>query len=110
MRATVYALPGSHPVRNALLMLEYKGIEAKRRDLVNIVDRPLLREKLIVGVNAFQQTESDQIQVMEVDPSIEADVYDVLSLRGSLNARHTLGGTAPAQVRAQIARHRARLG
>jgi len=34
----------------------------------------------------------------------------VLSLRGSLEARNTLGGTAPAQVRAQIARHRARLG
>jgi argininosuccinate lyase len=43
-------------------------------------------------------------------PSIEKDVYDVLSLRGSLNARDILGGTAPKQVRAQIARHRARLG
>jgi argininosuccinate lyase len=43
-------------------------------------------------------------------PSIEKDVYDVLSLRGSLSARNTLGGTAPAQVRAQIARHRTRLG
>ncbi len=44
------------------------------------------------------------------NPHIEADVYDVLSLRGSLNARRTLGGTAPAQVRAQLARHRTRLG
>jgi argininosuccinate lyase len=44
------------------------------------------------------------------NPHIEADVYDVLSLRGSLNARSTLGGTAPTQVRAQVARHRARLG
>jgi argininosuccinate lyase len=42
--------------------------------------------------------------------SIEKDVYDVLSLRGSLNARNTLGGTAPAQVRAQVAQHQARLG
>ena len=41
--------------------------------------------------------------------SIEKDVFDCLSLRGSLNARNTLGGTAPAQVRAQIARHQARL-
>jgi argininosuccinate lyase len=41
--------------------------------------------------------------------SIEKDVYDVLSLQGSLNARNTLGGTAPAQVQAQIARHQARL-
>ncbi len=42
-------------------------------------------------------------------PAIEKDVYEVLSLRGSLNARNTLGGTAPAQVRMQLARHRARL-
>ena len=42
-------------------------------------------------------------------PAIEKDVYEALSLRGSLNARNTLGGTAPAQVRAQIARHQARL-
>ena len=41
--------------------------------------------------------------------NIEKDVYDVLSLRGSLNARSTLGGTAPVQVRAQIARHQKRL-
>lgn len=42
-------------------------------------------------------------------PAIEKDVFDALSLRGSLEARNTLGGTAPAQVRAQLARHRARL-
>jgi argininosuccinate lyase len=42
--------------------------------------------------------------------AIEKDVYDVLSLRGSLNARNVLGGTAPVQVRAQISRHRERLG
>ena len=41
--------------------------------------------------------------------SIGDDVFEVLSLRGSLNARNVLGGTAPSQVRAQIARHRARL-
>jgi argininosuccinate lyase len=41
--------------------------------------------------------------------SIEKDVFDVMSLRGSLEARNTLGGTAPAQVKAQIARHRTRL-
>ncbi len=42
-------------------------------------------------------------------PAIGKDVFDALSLRGSLEARNTLGGTAPAQVRAQLARHRARL-
>jgi argininosuccinate lyase len=47
--------------------------------------------------------------LQQFNPAIEKDVYAVLSLRGSLNARNTLGGTAPAQVRAQIARHRQRL-
>ncbi len=44
------------------------------------------------------------------NPAIGDDVYQVLTLRGSLNGRNVLGGTAPAQVRAQIERHRARLG
>jgi argininosuccinate lyase len=44
------------------------------------------------------------------DARITDDVFGVLTLQGSLNARNTLGGTAPAQVRAQIARHQARLG
>lgn len=43
------------------------------------------------------------------NPLIADDVFAVLSLRGSLNARGVLGGTAPAQVLAQVARHRARL-
>jgi len=41
--------------------------------------------------------------------AIADDVFEVLSLRGSLNARNVLGGTAPSQVRAQVARHKARL-
>ena len=41
--------------------------------------------------------------------AIDDDVFGVLSLRGSLDARALRGGTAPAQVRAQIARHRVRL-
>ncbi len=41
--------------------------------------------------------------------AIEADVFDVLTLDGSVAARNHLGGTAPAQVRAAIVRARARL-
>ena len=43
-------------------------------------------------------------------PLIEADVYQVLTLDGSVRARDHIGGTAPAQVRAAITRARARLG
>jgi argininosuccinate lyase len=48
-------------------------------------------------------------ELQALQPSIEADVQQVLTLRGSLAARDLLGGTAPAQVLAQVARHRARL-
>ncbi|HEX6361900.1 MAG TPA: argininosuccinate lyase, partial [Albitalea sp.] len=41
--------------------------------------------------------------------AIGDDVFEVLTLRGSLNARNVLGGTAPAQVRMQVERHRQRL-
>ncbi len=43
-------------------------------------------------------------------PKIGPDVFERLSLRGSLDSRQSIGGTAPSQVRAQIEIHRARLG
>ncbi|NLD69219.1 MAG: argininosuccinate lyase [Limnobacter sp.] len=42
-------------------------------------------------------------------PLIEADVAESLTLEGSVASRKHRGGTAPEQVRAQIARHRERL-
>ncbi len=48
-------------------------------------------------------------ELQALNGSITADVADVLTLRGSLNARQVLGGTAPVRVREQVARHRARL-
>ncbi|MDP3424818.1 MAG: argininosuccinate lyase [Burkholderiaceae bacterium] len=48
-------------------------------------------------------------ELQAFNSAIGADVFECLSLEGSLNARSTLGGTAPSQVRVQLARHRARL-
>ena len=42
--------------------------------------------------------------------AIEADVFECLSLQGSLDARNTVGGTAPERVLQEIALHRHRLG
>ena len=42
-------------------------------------------------------------------PAIEADVFSVLTLEGSVAARNHTGGTAPEQVRAAIADVQARL-
>lgn len=49
-------------------------------------------------------------ELKALNPAVGDDVQQVLTLRGSLDARNVLGGTAPVQVRAQIARHQARLG
>ncbi|GAB2937045.1 argininosuccinate lyase [Aquaspirillum soli] len=48
--------------------------------------------------------------LQQFSSQIEQDVYHVLTPEGSLAQRDHLGGTAPAQVQAQIARHQARLG
>jgi argininosuccinate lyase len=41
---------------------------------------------------------------------VEEDIFQVLTLEGSVAARDHVGGTAPAQVRDAIARVRAELG
>jgi argininosuccinate lyase len=46
-------------------------------------------------------------ELRRFSPAIDGDVYAVLTLEGAVNARNHLGGTAPAQVRAAIARKRA---
>ncbi len=48
-------------------------------------------------------------QLQAFSPQVTQDVFDVLSLKGSLYGRNILGGTAPAQVRLQISHHRKRL-
>ena len=47
------------------------------------------------------------VTLQEFAAEISDDVYAVLTLEGSLNSRNHIGGTAPAQVKAAIARARA---
>jgi argininosuccinate lyase len=49
----------------------------------------------------------DELQAFS--PLIDADIYDVLTVAGSLAARDHIGGTAPDQVKAAIGRLRALL-
>ncbi|MEJ2385817.1 MAG: lyase family protein, partial [Chromatiaceae bacterium] len=48
-------------------------------------------------------------ELRRFSPAIEADVFLVLTLEGSVAARDHFGGTAPRQVRAAVARARTRL-
>ena len=50
MSATLYVIPGSHPSMAARLMLEYKGVEYKRRDLMPVIARGVLRAMRFPGV------------------------------------------------------------
>jgi argininosuccinate lyase len=58
------------------------------------------------GKDLSEMSLSELHQFSEV---IEADVFDVLTLDGSVAARNHIGGTAPQQVRAAIGRARQRL-
>ncbi|MEW8425046.1 MAG: argininosuccinate lyase [Candidatus Thiodiazotropha sp.] len=49
-------------------------------------------------------------ELRQFSAEIGEDVFDVLTLEGSLAARDHIGATAPAQVRSAIARARERLG
>ncbi len=57
----------------------------------------------------FDLSELSLAELQAIEPRIGDDAFGVLTLEGSLNARNLVGGTAPAQVRAQVARHRKRL-
>jgi len=54
-------------------------------------------------------SEMDLDSLRSFSDSIEADVFEVLTLEGSVAARDHFGGTAPAQVRAAAERAKARL-
>jgi argininosuccinate lyase len=64
-----------------------------------------------VGIDSGKDLAELPLDVLQgFHASIGQDVYGVLTLRGSLNARQVVGGTAPVETQRQIARHKARLG
>ena len=48
--AKLYVIPGSHPSRSAMLMLERKGIPYKRIDLIPVISKGILRAERFPGV------------------------------------------------------------
>lgn len=63
----------------------------------------------LVGVGIREKLDLSELPLATLQAAsnlIDADVFDVLTLEGSVSARDHLGGTAPNQVRAAIARAR----
>ncbi|MDX1694613.1 MAG: argininosuccinate lyase [Ketobacteraceae bacterium] len=55
-------------------------------------------------------SEMSLAELHQFSDQISEDVFDVLTLEGSVNARNHLGGTAPGQVRAAVQRGRETIG
>ncbi len=56
----------------------------------------------VVGVAISDRLALEQVplsQMQKFSPVIDSDVYEVLTLEGSVNARNHVGGTAPEQVK-----------
>ncbi len=63
-----------------------------------------------IGIDSGRDlTEMELSELQALSPAIGEDVFEVLTLEGSVSARKHFGGTAPQQVRAAIARARERL-
>lgn len=54
--------------------------------------------------------EMDLAEMKKYSPVIDKDVFEVLTLKGSVSARNHFGGTAPEQVRAAIKQARKKIG
>jgi glutathione S-transferase len=48
--AKLYVIPGSHPSRSAMLMLDRKGIPFKRVDLIPVVSKGILKAQRFPGI------------------------------------------------------------
>jgi argininosuccinate lyase len=84
--------------------------------VVRVLNKPFREAHHIAGA-IVKRAETlgvplDQLPLADmqaVDPDITDDVFKVLSLEASVNSRMSLGGTAPARVREQLAYWRDRL-
>ncbi len=118
LRIFAEMVPGITVKPEAMALAAKRGY-ATATDLADYLVRKGLpfRDAHEVVAHAVKTAIAQQLDLSELslatlqqfNPAIEADVFEVLSLSGSLHARSVLGGTAPVQVRAQIERHRARL-
>ena len=63
MKATLFVMPGSHPSMAARLMLERKGIDYRRIDLVPVLSKGILRLAGFAGVTVpALRLDGEQIQ------------------------------------------------
>ncbi len=117
---TAYAdmVPAIKPKKASMLQAAKKGY-ATATDLADYLVRKgiafrdaheIVGKSVAYGIAQKKDlSELSLAELQQFSTQIDEDVFAVLTLEGSVNARNHIGGTAPAQVRAAVAAHRARL-
>jgi|SRR5690625_339060 len=118
LRAYADMVPAIQPRREVMREAARRGY-ATATDLADYLVRkgvPFRDAHDIVGqsvAHAIEQgldlAELELATLQRFGPMIDADVFEVLTLEGSVQARNHYGGTAPEQVRQAAARARQRL-
>ncbi|MBK8509241.1 MAG: argininosuccinate lyase [Candidatus Competibacter sp.] len=116
LRAFADMLPALRPKRDNMRQAARRGF-ATATDLADYLVRKgvafrdaheVVGQAVRLGVESRRDlAEMSLDELREFSPLIEADVFEVLSLEGSVAARDVLGGTAPRRVREAAAAARA---
>ncbi len=119
LRAFADMVPAIEPNREVMREAARRGFSTAT-DLADYLVKkglPFREAHEVVGkavrFGVEQQRDLAQLTLAELQhfaPEIGADVFAVLTLEGSVNARDHIGGTAPAQVRKAIVDARQRIG
>ena len=112
-------IPAIEPQREQMRLATLKGF-ATATDLADYLVKKGLPFRdahdvvgRLVAVGLEQDLDLSELSLEQFTPMsslIEEDVFDVLTLEGSLSARNHHGGTAPVQVKLAIEQARSRLG
>jgi argininosuccinate lyase len=118
LRAFADMVPHLRPNHRAMRESALKGF-ATATDLADYLVRKgmpfrdaheVVGKAVRLGIDTDRDLSALHLEELKVlAPIIEANVYEVLTLEGSVSARDHAGGTAPAQVRAAIKVARERL-
>lgn len=119
LRAFADMIPAIEPNREAMREAARRGF-ATATDLADYLVRkgiPFRDAHEIVGkavaygiANKKDLSDMQLSELKTFSGQIEQEVFDVLTLEGSVNARNHIGGTAPEQVLVAITRAREQLG
>lgn len=119
LRAFADMVPALKPNREAMREAALRGF-ATATDLADyLVKRgtafrdahEIVGKAVAYGVQTSKDLSAMTLsEFQQFSTTIEQDVFEVLSLEGSVNARNHIGGTAPNQVVAAVQRARSRIG